>query len=330
MTTIRGAVLALSILVFWTLFGVFGFMIIEGWGFLNSLYMTVITISTVGFGEVQKMGDAGKVFAIILIVGGWITSFNALARIGQLLFEGGFFDILGNKRRHRKIMELTDHYIVCGYGRMGKGIVEGLREKQLPFVVVDCDASNADHFVNEGILYVIGDATMEETLKDAGIEQAKVLLALLPSDADNLYLSIAAKEVNSDIFLIARAIYEIAEKRLKKSGANLVISPYKVASFHALNAATTLKPGLSLELGTSVYGVPVSLQEVKVGAKSQLAGATVIDSQLKSKYGVLVVGIKKESGEVLINPDPDAVIHSGDILVITGENVNLKSVQDIC
>ena len=326
----RGAIIAFSILVFWTLFGVIGFMLFEDFGLLDSLYMTVITISTVGFGTLHEFSDGGKAFSIVLIIGGWISSVNALAWFGQMLFEGGFFDILGDKKRRKRIMELENHYIVCGYGRMGKGIVEGLREKGEPFLVIDQDSSNVEHFQAEKILYIIGDATSEDTLIDAGIERAKVLLALLPSDAHNLYLTIAAKEVNENIYLIARSLYEVAEKRLKKGGADLVISPYKIASHHALHAAVSLSPGMNLELGKSSLGVPVSLSEVVVGKSSKLVGKSIVNSNLKSDYGVLVVGIKKDNGEVTINPEPNAEIHGGDILVLAGENDNINQVQDIC
>lgn len=327
---LKGVVIAISILVVWTMVGVVGFIVIEDMSILNSLYLTVITISTVGYGTVKELSEGGKAFAIILIIGGWLTSFNALAWVSQLLFEGGFFDILGNKKRRKRVMELENHYIVCGYGRMGKGIVEGLREKNEPFVVIDSDGARCEHFDEEGILYVIGDATSEETLMDAGIKKAKVLLSLLPSDADNLYLCIAAKEVNPNIYLIAQSLYDIAEKRLKRGGADMIISPYKVASFHALHAAVSLSPGMNFELGKSDYGVPVSLREVVVDKGSELVGKTIVNSKLKSKYGVLVVGIKKKDGSVTINPDPTAEFHSGDMLVLAGENSNLTQVQALC
>lgn len=326
----RGAIIAFSILVFWTLFGVIGFMLIEGWGVLDSLYMTVITISTVGFGTVHEFSDGGKAFSIILIIGGWASSVNALAWFGQMLFEDGFFDIVGDKKRRKKIMELENHYIVCGYGRMGKGIVEGLRANGEPFLIIDNNASNIEHFKAENILYVSGDATAEETLIDAGIKKAKVLLALLPSDADNLYLTIAAKEVNSEIFLIARSLYEVAEKRLKRGGADLVISPYKIASHHALHAATSLSPGMNLELGKSSYGVAVSIREVEVDKGCKFVEKSIIDSNFKSEFGVLVIGIKKDNGEVQINPEPSIVIHAGDMLVLAGENDDIGRVQALC
>lgn len=327
---IRGTAIAIGILFFWTIIGIVGFMLIEEWNALDSLYMTVITISTVGFGVPHDMSDGGKAFSIILIIGGYITSFNALARVSQLLFEGGFFDILGDKRRRNRIMELEDHYIVCGYGRMGQGIVEGLVEQKKTFVVVDHDSSKVEYFKSEDINYVIGDATSEEILTDAGILKAKVLLALLPSDADNLYLSIAAKEVNPNIYLISQALYDNAEKRLIKGGADQVISPYKVASFHALHAAVSLSPGMNLELGRSSYGVPVSLREVEVDQGSQFVGKSIIESNFKSQYRILVIGIKKENGEVQINPEPSAIIHAGDILVLAGENVDIGKVQTLC
>lgn len=326
----RGATIAFGILVFWTLFGIAGFMLIENWGFLDSLYMTVITISTVGFGTVREFSDGGKAFSIILIIGGWASSVNALAWFGQMLFEDGFFDILGDKKRRKKIMVLENHYIVCGYGRMGKGIVEGLREKGEPFVVLDNNGANADHFKAENILYVTGDATSEDALIEAGINKAKVLLALLPSDADNLYLTIAAKEVNPKIFLIARSLYEAAEKRLRRGGADLVISPYKIASHHALHAAMSLSPGMNLELGKSSYGVPVSIREVEVDKNSQFVEKSIIESNFKSEFGVLVIGIKKSDGEVRINPEPSAVIHAGDMLVLAGETDDIEKLQTLC
>ena len=327
---VRGAVLGVSILVAWTIIGSVGFMVIEGWGFLNALYMTVITISTVGYSEVRSVSDEGKAFVMFLIIGGWASSVHALARIGQLLFEGGFFDILGDKKRLKKVMQLEDHYIVCGYGRMGNGIVEGLLERDEPFIIIDSDPSKEEIFRSKKVLFLIGDATQESTLLEAGIDRAKSLLALLPSDADNLYLAIAAKEVNPDIYLVSQALYEIAEKRLRKSGADRVISPYKIASHHALHAAVTLMPEKNFEIGRTEIGVPVSIREVIVNKGSQLVGKTIIDSNLKSEYDILVVGIKKETGEVLINPAPTDEIHEKDMLVLAGQNHNISAVQTLC
>lgn len=327
---IRRVCLSLCILIFWTLFGVIGFMLIEGWSFIDSLYMTVITISTVGFGEIEPLSNLGKLFSIVLILGGWITSFNALARIGQLLFESDFFDILGNKKKLKEIMKLENHYIICGFGRMGKEIIEGFKKLNHPFVIIDNDPSKAEGFSHEGILHIIGDATLEETLEEAGIDKAKALLALLPSDADNLYLSIAANELNPNLFLIARAVYEHAEKRLEKSGVDLVISPYKIAGIHALNAATTLSPTMNLEFGTSSYGVPVCLREVLVSQESPIASKSIGDSRIKKDYEVLVVGVKNKNGEVNINPDSSTIIQAGDTLVLTGDNERLSKVQSIC
>jgi voltage-gated potassium channel len=327
---IKGAAIGILLLFIWTVIGTIGFMTIEGWSFLDSTYMTVITISTVGFSEVNGLSDVGKGFAMFLIIGGWITSVNALARISQLLFEGGFFDIRGEKKRWKKIMELENHYIVCGHGRMGNGIIEGLIAENKAFVVIDSDGNKAERFKSQHINYIIGDATSEATLKKAGISRAKSLLAMLPTDADNLYLAIAAKELNPNIYLIAQALYEVAEKRLRKSGADLVISPYKLASKHALHAAVSLSPEMNLELGHSSIGVPVSLREVTIDKSSILIGKSIQTSQLKADYGILVVGIKKRSGEVLINPEPKDFIHEGDVLVIAGTNADLTRVQSIC
>ncbi|MCH2204975.1 MAG: potassium channel protein [Lentisphaerales bacterium] len=328
--SIKSAVVGVLVLASWTVLGTVGFCLIEGWSILQSLYMTVITISTVGYGEPQALSDGGKAFAMVLIIGGWASSVHVLACIGQLLFDGGFFDILGEKKRFKKIMELDEHYIVCGYGRMGNGIVEGLLERNEPFVIIDSDPSKEEEFKAHGLLYIIGDATQEEILKEAGAEKAKSLLALLPSDADNLYLAIAAKELNPNLYLISQALYDIAEKRLRKSGVDQVISPYKVASHYALHAAVSLSPVRNVELGKSEVGLPVSIREVIVEKGTSLADKTIIGSKLQSDYGVLVVGIKKETGDVLISPSPNDEIHEGDILVLAGENTNISKVQALC
>lgn len=241
-----------------------------------------------------------------------------------------FFDILGEKKRFKRIMELEDHYIVCGYGRMGNGLIEGLLAANEPFIVVDSDHNKEEEFKSRGLLYIIGDATQEDTLKEAGAMKAKSLLALLPSDADNLYLAIAAKEINPSLYLVSQALYENAEKRLKKSGVDQVISPYKIASHHALHAAVSLSPVRNVELGKSELGVPVSIREVVVEKGADLVDKSIIDSKLKSDYGVLVVGIKKDSGEILVSPNPHDEIHAGDMLVLAGENTNISKVQALC
>ena len=231
---IRDVFRVLGLLLFWLILGVLMYRYLEGWGWLDAFYMAVITLSTVGYTEAQPLSDLGRIFTSIYIVGGAFTSVYTLARIGQFIFEGELSDVLENRYMNKQLNEKKDHTIICGYGRLSKSILDGFEDTN-DLILIDRNHELESQFQEMGISYIIGDATDEDVLRRAGVERASSLLAMISSDADNLYITIATRELNKDIQLIACCMTDSAEKRLYRGGADDVISPYKITGQHILN-----------------------------------------------------------------------------------------------
>ncbi|MDP6356479.1 MAG: potassium channel protein [Planctomycetota bacterium] len=323
---VRGVVL----LLVWMVVGTAGYSLIEGWSILDALYMTVITISTVGFMEVNPLTDAGRLFTIFLVVAGIGTALYTITRIGQILLEGELVEIMGRRRMQKEIAKLREHMIVCGFGRVGQPVAVDLHGRGMPFCLIEGEPALLDEIGDAGFMAVSGDATDADILREAGIEHATTLFALLATDADNLYLTMAAKELNPNVKVIARALDEKAEVRLKRIGADKVVSPYKIAGTRMLQAA--LKPTVLefLELATHREYLPLSMEEIRVRDGSMIDGKTVVESAFKSRYDAIIVAIKQSGGEMVFNPKPDEMIHQGDILVTIGKEGDLKQLVQDC
>lgn len=326
-TGIGGAVLLLS---FWTAVGTIGYMTIEGMSLLDALYQSIITLSTVGFEEVQQLSPLGELFTIVLIVGGLSTVIYAFTRIGQMVIEGELLDIMGMRRMRAALEDLEDHWIVCGYGRTAEPVVQGLLEEDQDFCVVEIDPDLEPELQEHQMTYVIGDATEEETLQQAGIERAQGILVLMPSDADNLYLAMTAKGLNPDTKVIVSASDEQAEMKMRRVGADEVVSPNKMAGQRVLQAA--LRPTVVefMELVSHRQHLHLNLEEVRVSEDSSLADVTLGDAELRRRAGAIIVAIKRSSGEMVFNPKPADVIHAGDTLIALGEREDLRELAEIC
>jgi voltage-gated potassium channel len=307
-----------------------GFMLIEGWGLIDAFYMTVITVSTVGFREVHNMSPAGRVFASFVILAGVGTAVYSFTRIGQFLLAGELLEILGRRRMRSDLEKLEDHFIVCGYGRIGKPVAEGMKRDELSFCVIDRDPPKQDELRERGYVFVIGDATDEATLEAAHVERARVLLALLPSDADNLYLTMTAKSMNPKIQVIARGGDERAEMKLKRGGADQVVSPYQMAANRVLSAAVRPMVVEFMELVTHRQYLPLRLEEIVLSEASELTGRTLSEAGIRSRFGVIVVAVKNASGDMKFNPGPDHRIVAGDVLIAMGEENELDRFEGAC
>ena len=320
----------LLLLLFWVVLGTYGFSVIEGWTPLDAIYMTLITITTVGYGEIHPLSNQGRLFASVLILGGIGTAVYTFTRLGQWVFEGELSGILGRRRMKTELERLKDHFIVCGFGRVGRLVAEGLVDRFLPFCVVENNPTLEEDLQKGGYLYLIGDATEEEILREAGVGNARVLLALLPTDAENLYLTMSAKEINPKIHAIARAMDEKAEMKLKRGGADEVVSPYRTASMRVLQAAVKPTVVEFIELATSRQQLELSLEEVKLGERSGLVGHSIAEAEIRRNYGVIIVAIKRSTGEMVFNPDPSVKTVAGDTLVAIGKTVDLKRLEEAC
>ena len=318
------------LLLLWSVTGTVGFVLIEGWSLLDAFYMTIITISTVGYGEVFTLSSAGRLFASFLIVGGLGTAIYTFTRLGQALLEGELLGVLGRRRMNREVHKLTSHHIVCGFGRIGAPVAEGLEKEGQAFCILDNDLQSEPDLRARGYLYLIGDALDESVLASAQIDKAKVLMALLPSDADNLLLTIIAKELNPNLMVIARASDEKIEPRLKRGGADKVVSPYKLTSGRVLQAA--VKPTVLefLELVSHREHLPLRLEEITVLDTSALEGLTINESEIRNRFGVVIIAIKQPDGAMVFNPEPDQKILAGHILVVIGKSEDLKRLEADC
>ena len=322
--------LGVVLLAIWTLVGTIGFSLIEGWSLFDSFYMTILTISTVGYGEVHPLTGPGRIFASLVIVLGIGTAIYTFTRLGQVILEGELQGVLGRKRMTKEIAKLKDHYIVCGFGRIGKPVAAGLQAEGYPLCVLESNQELEGDIQDSGHLYLIGDATDESVLQSAGLDRAKAVLALLASDADNLFLTITAKELSSSVMVIARASEDRVEPRLKRGGADKVISPYQSACARVLHAA--IRPAVVefLELVTHRESMHLSLEEIKVCENSPLSGRSLAEAQARAHYGVIVVAIEQSDGEMEFNPPASHTIHAGDTLVAIGKGTDLKKLEADC
>jgi len=304
-----------------------GYMLIEGWGCLDSLYMTVITIASVGYKEIHDLSANGRIFTIILIISGVGSVTYALTTIAKIVVEGEIQEVFGRKRLEKKIKELKGHYIVCGYGRMGRIICRELKEKDIKFVVIE---KNPDTFESgEETLVIKGDATKDENLKEAGIEKAMGLISVLPTDAENLFVVLSARELNPKLFIVARAGEEGSEQKLLRAGADRVVSPYHIGGLRI--AHTVLKPAVVdfIEFATKSGNIDLQMEEITVQHNSKLAGLTLDECGIGRDLGIIVVAIKKVSGDMKFNPTFRTSIEAGDTLIALGEISKLRIFEDM-
>lgn len=309
---------------------IIGFHIIEGWSFLDCLYMTIITIFTVGFNEVKELSPQGRIFTIFVILGGVGTAIFAFTKIAEIVFEGGINKFLRRRKMEKKLKNLKDHYIICGLGRIGKVVRERLEEEKVPFVVIDNNEEKLKELKqNKRCPFIKGDATQEETLTKAGLKRAKGLAALLPSDADNLYLVLTAKQTNPSIFILSKALDEEAEKKILQIGANRVVSPFKLSGLKI--AQGLIRPTLVdfMDLIIRRKELPLYMEEFVVKKDSQMTNQNLKECDIRRTANVIVVAIKKPGEDIVFNPSPDIKIETGDILLVLGDDKAINQFENV-
>jgi len=317
---IKLALLALAVVVF---SGTVGFMFLEDMGPLDSLYMTVITLSTVGFGEVRPLHAGGRIFVIGLIVFGVATATFMASTIGQVILEGQIRKVLGRRKMETKIKKLSGHNIIAGFGRVGRQVADEFARRRVPFVVIESDNAALNYLDATGYNYVAGEATEDEVLMSAKVEHARVLISTLPSEADNVYLAMTARHMNSGLYIIARADNPGGEKKLKRAGADIVVSPHILGGMRM--AMASLRPNVvDFMQMTGLGEAGLGIEEISVPEGCRFGGKTLIESGIKAEYGVTVIGIKKTDKKLQINPPPDAIIEEKDILIMVGSNDELE------
>lgn len=324
----RVVLLATAILATLTI-GTLGFILIAGYPPFDAFYMTLTTMTTVGYMEVHPLNEAGRIFNSFLIVFGVSTMFIAIGAMTQTIIELQFGDAIGRRRNKRMIDKLRDHYIVCGYGRVGRGAAAELQHAGAPFVVVDINPERAERAIAAGMLAVAADSTHDETLSQVGIQRARGLVAALSSDADNLYVLLSAKGLNPRIYAAARAAEESAEAKMRRAGADAVFAPYSITG-HRL-AQSMLRPHVLqfLDFTTKDIGMDVSIEQVRVSESSEVVTKTLKDMQLSRELGVIVMAIRKSDGRMLFNPAADTAVQGGDYLIVMGQMHNLRALENL-
>lgn len=308
-------VLSLSILIG---VGTSGYMIIEGYSAVDALFMTVITLSTVGFGTLRPLSDAGKLFTLLLIVVGVATFSLYITKLFGFIVERGFMEALERRRMTRKIETLKGHYVVCGHGRIGSVVVEELSFDRQKLLVIDTRQETIHKLEADGYTAILGDAREESVLQKAGLTKAKGLIILLPNDADNLYVILAARDINPDLFIVTRCCEPSAEKRLRKAGASKVISPHREGGKRV--AKMVMNPNITdfIDMATEKENLHLQMAEMTVKPDDPFVERKLSNTNLLKKYKTLVVAIKRADGSMTFNPSGDTMIHTGDSLIVLG------------
>jgi len=306
--------------------GTAGFHFIEGWSWFDGFYMVITTLTTIGYGEIHPLSHVGRIFNVVIILGGVSLVFLCIGSATEALLEFELQNFFGRRRMEREIGRLTDHYILCGAGRVGRSVARELARRPAPFVIVESSEAKAQKFAGENWLMLIGDATQEHTLREAQIEQARGLVAATTTDATNLYIVLTARTLNPRLHIIARASEEMAEKHLLTAGADSVVSPYSFAGQRI--AQWFLRPHVVsfLDTATTHLGMDLEIGEVPIGPASTFAGKTIESSRIRQERGVIILAIKREKG-MRFNPAPDDRIEAGDFLIAMGEPQQLRQLE---
>lgn len=310
--------------------GTLGYYFIEqDYDLFDALYMTLITLSTIGYGEVHKLSTAGRAFTMVLIVVGVSTFVYVGSEAIRIIISGEMRELLGRQRMQRSLAQMGDHLIVCGYGRMGRLVCQEFARQQLPFVVIETRPELLAGFEVPHGIPLNGDATSDEFLRQAGVERARGLVTVMSSDADNLYTTMSARLLNKKLFIVARVEDPGAEQKLRRAGANRVVSPYQIGGVRLAQAV--LRPTVVdfIELATRSEHLDLQIEEACVGAHSPLAGTTLKESAVRANLKVIVVAIKKAAGEMVFNPAPETTLEAGDIVVAIGDRPHLDELEKI-
>ena len=311
------------------LIGTVGFVVIDGYPLFDAFYMAVITVATVGYSEIRPLSPAGRVFNSFLILFGVTALLFGVGAMTQTIIElelSGYFP----KRRMKKMIEnLKDHYIVCGFGRVGRGAAAELKRSGAPFIIIDRSDAKVDRAMRSGLLAALGDATLDATLREVGIAKARGLIAALATDADNLFLTISAKTLNPTLNVAARVVEDEAEQKFRRAGADAVFATYTITGSRLAQAILRPHVVQFLEIATMESGLKVSIEQVRVGESSEFVSKSLRQIQLRREVGVIVLAIRRASGDMLFNPDPEAEIRAGDFLIAMGTEDQLTRMNQL-
>lgn len=321
--------IAVSAIIGLLAFGTVGFKLILGMGWFDCFYFTLITITSIGFSEPDNMTEEARYFTALLILMGVSTIGYALSVAAQAVVQFELISTFGKRKMFKDINKLTGHYIVCGAGRIGSRVINEIARRGCEFVVIESNEAIADRLLSKGYLVLMGDSTSDDVLRAAGIERARGLVCAVSSDPDNLYVTLTARDLNKDLFIVARANDESAVKRLVKAGANKVVSPSITGSNQM--AQLLLRPAVAdfIELATMTEKLELEMEQVEIYPDSPFIGRALKDTGIRQDHDVIVIAIKRGNGDMIFNPSADTVIQSEDSLVAIGSHSSLESLESM-
>jgi voltage-gated potassium channel len=326
---VRRFVLIAGLICFTLVVGTVGFEVIEGYSWFDSFYMTLTMITTVGDEGARRFSHAGRVFNSFLILFGVSAMFLAVGAMTQTIIELELQDRYGQRRKRRMIEKLNDHFIVCGFGRVGRNACYEFQQANAPFVVIDRNEQRVAKAASAGMLAIAADATQDENLRQAGVLGAKGLIAALPSDAENLFIILSAKTLNPRLTIVTRVSEEEAGEKLRRAGADTVLTPYTMAGRQLADAL--LRPHVVefLDFARSNIGSKITMEQVSVASKGELSGQSLGQLSELRKSGVIVLAIRTQRGETIFNPPAEVEISAGDFLIVMGERSSLQKLEEI-
>jgi len=321
----QGPAFAIALLLLIVAGGTLEYYWIEHWDLWRSFYVTILAISTLEAPRAATL--PGQVVTVFLVVGGVGAALYMFTLLATVVVEGGLPKRLQRRRHARMIQHLHDHFIVCGYGRIGSIVANQLQRQGVAYIVIERDSARLQQAIDDGALAVEADASREDVLKRVGIERARGLIAAVGTDAENVYAVLTARVLRPDLFIVSRAETDDASLKLKRAGANRVISPYQLGGIQI--AQTALRPAVVdfVALATSADNIELALEEITIDAPSALANRSILEANLRAKYGVIVVGIQRQSGKMEFNPESDSVMRASDKLVVLGKPDALRRLE---
>jgi len=299
--------------------GTIVFHVLEGWSIVDSLYLTAQTVTTVGFGDLAPRTISGRIFATVFMMLSVGIVLYALTSMVQSIVQSEILLTFGQLRRSIAMSKLRDHFIICGAGRVGSHLVRGLKGTNDPFIVIEKDRARVEELMDQGITVLVRDATLEETLREAGVEHARGLAACLPDDADNVYVVLTARDLNPTMHIVARAAEEQAESKLIRAGANRVVAPTIIGGHRMAMALTKPAVGDFLDSLTA-NDLELGFEQLEVEAGSKLVGYKLSETNIRSELDIVIVSIRRSHGEIVFNPTGDATIETGDMLIAIGRS----------
>ena len=309
--------------------GTIGFVFIDGFTPFDAFYLTLVTITTIGYSEIGTLSQAGRIFNVFIIITGVLTLLLAIGTLTQTILELELANFFEKRRAKRMIQKLSNHYILCGYGRMGRGAAAELASAKAAFIVIDKSEQKVELAMHAGMLAVQADCTRDEILREAGIDRARGLISTLGTDADNLFLVLSAKSLNPKLMIATRVSEEEAEAKMHRAGADVIYAPFSTAGSRM--SQSLLRPHVHefLDFTTNKMGIDVRIEQILVSPESEFVYKSIGQAQIRKDMGVIVLAIRQNSGEMLFNPPPEASIVAGAHLIVMGPTEKLRQLEKL-